>query len=196
MVEKYFDQEDISKAKAIYELVSDKAGECEAIPPEEWNSPITVSGASQDCQKQMEEYPGGITGEEGSVFDVMASWFHDESNVGMTFLFGDEVLWCNTTTTDHSIAVESACWPNEDPIIGDKYNNLRLTMKVPLRCEKFSVVSECEKFSVVSGIEIIFCEEVPVPMEFTNATIVMDVPVCTGYYDPLSARIVDPPPPP
>ena len=177
--------------------MSDKAGECEAIPPEEWNSPITVSGASQDCQKQMEEYPGGITGEEGSVFDVMASWFHDESNVGMTFLFGDEVLWCNTTTTDHSIAVESACWPNEDPIIGDKYNNLRLTMKVPLRCEKFSVVSEFLLSTAAScGIEII-CE-VPLPMEFTNATIVMDVPVCTGYDGasiPSSARIVDPPPP-
>ena len=183
---------------ALFALVSDRAGECEDIPPAEWDTPLAVSGVSQvkSCQKQIEEepyrrFPGGITGGEESVADDIASWLQS----GMIFLFGDEVLWCNNTLTDHSIAVESACWPNEDPIIGDKYNNLRLTMKVPLRCEKFSVVSECEKFSVVSGIEIIFCEEVPVPMEFTNATIVMDVPVCTGYYDPLSARIVDPPPP-
>ena len=193
---------------ALFALVSDRAGECEDIPPAEWDTPLTVSGVSQvkSCQNQIEEepyrrFPGGITGGEESVADDIASWFHDESYVGMTLLFGDEVLWCNNTLTDHSIAVESACWPNEDPISGDKYNNLRLTMKVPLRCEKNSVVSEFMLSTAANcgspRIEI-FCEEVPLPMEFTNATIVMDVPVCPGYCGacfPSSARIVDPPPP-
>ena len=192
---------------SLFALVSDRAGECEDIPPAEWDTPLAVSGVSQvkSCQNQIEEpyrrFPGGITGGEESVADHIASWFHDEFNVGTTFLFGDEVLWCNDTLTDHSIAVESACWPNEDPISGDKYNNLRLTMKVPLRCEKSSVVSEFMVSTAANcgspRIEI-FCEEVPVPMEFTNATIVMDVPVCTGYCGdcfPSSARIVDPPPP-
>ena len=51
MVEKYFDQEDTFKMKAIYELVSDKAGECEAIPPEEWGA--TFDFEFEDCQDQV-----------------------------------------------------------------------------------------------------------------------------------------------
>ena len=191
---------------ALFALVSDRAGECEDIPPAEWDTPLAVSKVSQvkSCQNKepYERFPGGITGGEESVADHIASWFHDEFNVGTTFLFGDEVLWCNDTLTDHSIAVESACWPNEDPISGDKYKNLRLTMKVPLRCEKKSVVFEflLPTARTVNGIDIIFSEEVPLPMEFTNATIVMDVPeiACTGYCGACltwSARIVDPPPP-
>ena len=181
---------------ALFALVSDRAGECEDIPPAEWDTPLAVSGVSQvkSCQKQIEEepyrrFPGGITGGEESVADDIASWLQS----GMIFLFGDEVLWCNNTLTDYSIAVESACWPNEYPIIGDKdkYNNLRLNMKVPLRCEKYpnGPHSACQTGP---------CPQLPEPMEFTNATIVMDVPVCTAYYGasfPSSGRIVDPPPP-
>jgi len=180
---------------ALFALVSDRAGECEDIPPAEWDTPLAVSKVSQvnSCQNQTEEpygrFPGGITGGEESVADDIASWLQS----GMIFLFGDELLWCNNTLTDYSIAVESVCWPNEYPIIGDKdkYNNLRLNMKVPLRCEKYpnGPHSTCQTGP---------CPQLPEPMEFTNATIVMDVPVCTGYYGasfPSSVRIVDPPPP-
>merc|ERR1711907_44696 len=166
--------------KALYDLVSDKAGECQAIPPEEWNSPITVSGASQDCQKQMEEYPGGITGEEGSVFDVMASEIGKDDHQ-WTLRFGDDLLYCdnslfNGTDFDYSAAVESACWPNDNPILDGKYNFLRITMKVPLRCEKLSVLNYCCDAQRDLGSVI------PLPMKFMNATIVMDWPICSDRY--------------
>ena len=186
--------------------MSDKAGECEAIPPEEWNSPITVSGASQDCQKQMEEYPGGITGEEGSVFDVMASEIGKDDHQ-WTLWFGDDLLYCdnslfNGTEFDYSAAVESACWPNDNPILDGKYNFLRITMKVPLRCEKLSVLNEYWR-----GLDDDDCWpcDPPLPMEFTNATIVMDWRICSEEERVVTrdtfislarnGRIVDPPPP-
>ena len=182
---------------ALFALVSDRAGECEPIPPEEWSSPITVSGVSQDCQKQMEEYPGGITGEEESVFDVMTGSMTDPV---MMLRFGDDLLFCDNSLLSRA-AVESACWPNDNPILGGKYNFLRITMKGPLLCEKLSVLNEYWR-----GLDDDDCWpcDPPLPMEFTNATIVMDLPVCSGWdasewSDPgwfdSSWRIVDPPPP-
>ena len=179
---------------ALYTLVSDRAGECEPIPPEEWSSPITVSGVSQECQKQMEEYPGGITGEEESVFDVMTGSGSD------MLRFGDDLLFCDNSLLSRA-AVESACWPNDNPILGGKYNFLRITMKGPLLCEKLSVLDEYWR-----GLdENDYCWpcDPPLPMEFTNATIVMDWRICSeeegvtrSYPRPAKgARIVDPPPP-
>ena len=186
---------------ALYTLVSDRAGECEPIPPEEWSSPITVSGVSQDCQKQMEEYPGGITGEEESVFDVMTGSMTDPV---MMLRFGDDLLFCDNSLLSRA-AVESACWPNDNPILGGKYNFLRITMKGPLLCEKLSVLNEYWR-----GLDDDDCCDdcwpcdPPLPMEFTNATIVMDWRICSeeeGFvtrsypWPATGARIVDPPPP-
>ena len=198
---------------ALFALVSDRAGECEDIPPAEWRTPLAVSGewdtplaVSQFCQKKMERYSGGITGEKVSVASVIASEFYDLPDL----LFGDDLLVCRTTRVDinhsinHSIqniALESACWPNENPISGDRGNYVRLTMKGPLLCEKLSVLNEYWR-----GLDDDDCWpcDPPLPMEFTNATIVMDWRICSeeegvvtrSYPWPATgARIVDPPPP-
>ena len=204
---------------ALFALVSDRAGECEDIPPAEWRTPLAVRGVSQVCQKKMERYSGGITGEEESVASAIGTEFDDhfgflpgsQGNLP-DLLFGDDLLVCRTTRVDinhsinHSIqniALESACWPNENPISGDRGNYLRLTVKGPLRCEKFSVAGDYY-FGPESACQTGPCPHHPEPIEFTNATIVMDVPICildldaewsddTVWYS--SARIVDPPPP-
>ena len=211
---------------ALFALVSDRAGECEDIPPAEWRTPLAVSGewdtplaVSQFCQKKMERYSGGITGEEESVASAIGTEFDDhfgflpgsQGNLP-DLLYGDDLLVCRTTRVDinhsinHSIqniALESACWPNENPISGDRGNYLRLTVKGPLRCEKFSVAGDYY-FGPESACQTGPCPHHPEPIEFTNATIVMDVPICildldaTWYDDTVwysSARIVDPPPP-
>ena len=200
---------------ALFALVSDRAGECEDIPPAEWDTPLAVSGVSQVCQKKMERYSGGITGEEESVASVIGTEFFYHFGLTPSFqgnlpelLYGDDLLWCRNTRVDinHSIqniAVESACWPNENPISGDRGNFLRLTMKGPLRCEKSSVADNYY-FGQESACKTGPCPHHLEPIEFTNATIVMDVPICildldadwgedTVWYS--SARIVDPPPP-
>ena len=205
---------------ALFALVSDRAGECEDIPPAEWDTPLAVSGVSQVCQKKMERYSGGITGEKVSVASAIGTEFYDhfgflpgsQGNLP-DLLFGDELLACRTTRVDinhsinHSIqniALESACWPNENPISGDRGNFLRLTVKGPLRCEK-SAIADYYHFGPESTCQTeLDCPHHLEPIEFTNATIVMDVPICildldaTWYDDTVwysSARIVDPPPP-
>ena len=207
---------------ALFALVSDRAGECEDIPPAEWDTPLAVSGVSQVCQKKMERYSGGITGEKVSVAKVIASEFYDhfgalrmspdwfpwmpQGNLP-DLLWGDELLCCRhppsvdvSHSINHSIqniALESACWPNENPISGDRGNYLRLTVKGPLRCEKFSVAGDYY-FGPESACQTGPCPHHPEPIEITNATIVIDVPMCTGWFDApfdSSWRIVDPPPP-
>ena len=187
---------------ALSALVSDRAGECEDIPPAEWDTPLAVSGASQFCQKKMERFSGGITGEE-SVASAIDDWL--VPGYTLDILYGDELLWCRNYLrgVDHLIVVESACWPNENPISGDKGNYLRLTMKGQLRCEKNSV-ADYYYFGPESACQTGPCPHHPEPIEITNATIVMDLPVCSGWdasewSDPgwfdSSWRIVDPPPP-
>ena len=205
---------------ALFALVSDRAGECEDIPPAEWRTPLAVSGewdtplaVSQFCQKKMERYSGGITGEEESVASAIGTEFDDhfgflpgsQGNLP-DLLFGDDLLVCRTTRVDinhsinHSIqniALESACWPNENPISGDRGNYLRLTVKGQLRCEKSSV-ADYYYFGPESACQTGPCPHHPDSIEITNATIVMDVPVCSGWDDARfdsSGRIVDPPPP-
>ena len=214
---------------ALFALVSDRAGECEDIPPAEWDTPLAVSGVSQVCQKKMERYSGGITGEKVSVAKVIASEFYDhfgalrmspdwfpwmpQGNLP-DLLWGDELLCCRhppsvdvSHSINHSIqniALESACWPNENPISGDRGNYLRLTMKGPLLCEKKTVVADGYYYGFESICKTGSMHQHLGPFEFTkNATIVMDVPICildldaewsddTVWYS--SARIVDPPP--
>ena len=193
MVEKYFDQEDTSKAKAIYELVSDKAGECEAIPPEEWNVTLR-DGVNQDCSQMRS---GGIAGEGRSVANEIGLFLRTMG--GMT-LFGDELLFCkilgvSESESNFSTFVESACWPSSNPIL-DKLsldtedNSVRLTMKLPfMYCAKYSLLlDEDNKISGiteyneidVSSMENIF---VPVSDDFfamENVTVVSDLPLCMG----------------
>ena len=114
-------------------------------------------------------------------------------------LYGDDLLLCRNYLrgVDHVMVVESACWPNENPIIGDKGNYLRLTVKGQLRCEKSSV-AEYYYYGPESACQTGPCVHHPEPIEITNATIVIDVPMCTGWFDApfdSSWRIVDPPPP-
>ena len=189
---------------ALFALVSDRAGECEDIPPAEWRTPLAVRGVSQVCQKKMERYSGGITGEEESVASAFDDWIVAGNLLDL--LYGDDLLICRNYLrgVDHSIVVESACWPNENPISGDRGNYLRLTMKGPLLCEKKTVVADGYYYGFESTCKTGSMHQHLGPFEFTkNATIVMDVPICildldaewsddTVWYS--SARIVDPPP--
>lgn len=182
---------------ALFALVSDRAGECEDIPPAEWRTPLAVRGASQFCQKKMERYSGGITGEEESVASAIDDWFVPGNLLDL--LYGDDLLLCRNYLrgVDHVMVVESACWPNENPISGDRGNYLRLTVKGQLRCEKSSV-ADYYYFGPESACQTGPCPHHPDSIEITNATIVMDLPVCSGWDDARfdsSWRIVDPPPP-
>lgn len=164
MVEKYFDQEDTSKAKAIYELVSDKAGECEAIPPEEWNVTLR-DGVNQDCSQMRS---GGIAGEGRSVANEIGYFLR---TMGGNAFSGGERLYClpPKSESNFSTYVESACWPSNNPILdryssvlGNEDNSVRLTMKFPLM--------EC------------LGENTTFPIE--NVTVVADLPLCIGNAGP------------
>jgi len=192
VVEKYFDQEDISKAKAIYELVSDKAGECEAIPPEEWNVTLR-DGVNQDCSQMRS---GGIAGEGRSVANEIGYFLR---TMGGITLFGDELLYCkilgvSESESNFSTFVESACWPSSNPIL-DKLsldtedNSVRLTMKLPfMYCAKYSLLLDeylrdnesqtVTEFLQSGEIDVSSMENIFVPME--NVTVVSDLPLCMG----------------
>jgi len=178
--------------KAIYELVSDKAGECEAIPPEEWNVTLR-DGVNQDCSQMRS---GGIAGKGRSVANEIG---HFLSTLGGKTLFGDELLYCkilgvSESESNFSTSVESACWPSSNPIL-DKLsldaedNSVRLTMKLPLmHCAKYSLVmDEYLRGNEISGIteylqsgeiDVSSMENIFVPME--NVTVVSDLPLCMG----------------
>ena len=168
MVEKYFDQENPSKAKAIYELVSEKAGECEAIPPEEWNVTLR-DGVNQDCSQMRS---GGIAGEGRSVANEIGYFLRTKVRMAIS---GGERLYClpPKSESNFSTYVESACWPSNNPIldryssvIGNEDNSVRLTMKLPLM--------EC------------WAENTTFPIE--NVTVVADLPLCIGNAGPWASE--------
>jgi hypothetical protein len=179
--------------KAMNDLVSDKAGECEVIPPEEWNVTLR-DGVNQDCSQMRS---GGIAGEGRSVANEIALFLR---TMGGITLFGDELLYCrilgvSESESNFSTFVESACWPSSNLIL-DKLsldtedNSVRLTMKLPfMYCAKYSLLlDEDNKISGiteyneidVSSMENIF---VPVSDDFfamENVTVVSDLPLCMG----------------
>ena len=172
--------------KAMNDLVSDKAGECEVIPPEEWNVTLR-DGVNQDCSQMRS---GGIAGEGRSVANEIALFLRTMG--GMT-LFGDELLYCKILGVSEpeynfSTFVESACWPSSNPIL-DKLsldtedNSVRLTMKLPfMYCAKSSLVMD--EYNEISGIteyneiDVSSMKNIFVPME--NVTVVSDLPLCMG----------------
>ena len=94
--------------KAMNDLVSDKAGECEVIPPEEWNVTLR-DGVNQDCSQMRS---GGIAGEGRAVANEIGYFL---STLGGMTLFGDELLYCkilgvSESESNFSTFVESACW--------------------------------------------------------------------------------------
>ena len=174
--------------KAMNDLVSDKAGECEVIPPEEWNVTLR-DGVNQDCSQMRS---GGIAGEGRSVANEIALFLRTMG--GMT-LFGDELLYCKILGVSEpeynfSTFVESACWPSSNPILDKLYdkldtedNSVRLTMKLPLmHCAKYSpLIDEYNEISDITKyneIDVSSMENIFVPME--NVTVVSDLPLCMG----------------
>ena len=150
--------------KAMNDLVSDKAGECEVIPPEEWNVTLR-DGVNQDCSQMRS---GGIAGEGRSVANEIGYFLR---TMGGMAISGDEDLYClpPKSESNFSTYVESACWPSNNPILdryssvlGNEDNSVRLTMKFPLM--------EC------------FEENTTYPIE--NVTVVADLPLCIGNAGP------------
>jgi len=186
--------------KAMNDLVSDKAGECEVIPPEEWNVTLR-DGVNQDCSQMRS---GGIAGEGRSVANEIGYFLR---TMGGITLFGDELLYCkilgvSESESNFSTFVESACWPSSNPILDKLYdkldtevNSVRLTMKLPLmHCAKYSPLMklqisfkkniDMDEYNEISGItkyneiDVSSMENIFVPME--NVTVVSDLPLCMG----------------
>ena len=168
MLEKYREysiwKRSLWSLKAMNDLVSDKAGECEVIPPEEWNVTLR-DGVNQDCSQMRS---GGIAGEGRSVANEIGYFLR---TMGGMAISGDEDLYClpPKSESNFSTYVESACWPSNNPILdryssvlGNEDNSVRLTMKFPLM--------EC------------FEENTTYPIE--NVTVVADLPLCIGNAGP------------
>ena len=76
--------------KAMNDLVSDKAGECEVIPPEEWNVTLR-DGVNQDCSQMRS---GGIAGEGRAVANEIGYF--------LSTLGGNDVIWGRTPLLQNS----------------------------------------------------------------------------------------------
>jgi len=169
--------------KAMNDLVSDKAGECEVIPPEEWNVTLR-DGVNQDCSQMRS---GGIAGEGRSVaneieyflstFVGMAALNLEPGSYARDTISGDEDLYCIPPISESNFStyyVESACWISNNPILDRlssmfdlEDNSVRLTMKLPLMV--------CLKENTTFPIE--------------NVTVVADLPLCIGNAGPWARPI-------
>ena len=156
-----------------------EAGECQAIPPEEWGA--TFDFEFEDCQDQVVR----VAGEGSSVADAMGQWLDGGAALwdGM-----DDLIWCQSSQdfNNYSTAVESACWPNEKKVLQAHgvHTRLRVTMKLPLQCEIIPTDPTKSPYSTE-----------------VNATVTADFDLCPegrteglhSWVDPWSFRMKDSP---
>ena len=185
--------------KAMNDLVSDKAGECEVIPPEEWNVTLR-DGVNQDCSQMRS---GGIAGEGRSVANEIGYFLR---TMGGMAISGDEDLYClpPKSESNFSTYVESACWPSNNPILDRlssmfdfEENSVRLTMKLPLMvCLGENTRFPIENVTVVADLPLCIGNAGPWASEPTSPSYILDMTFRDSFkmnFMVSSVRIVDPP---